>query len=134
MTISILHIHTNHDNMENKTCLECGKVIYGRIDKKFCDDQCRNTFNNRRHASTNQHVRHVHHILRKNRRILQELNPTGKGRTTQNRLIQRGFNFSYHTSTYRTKAGAMYFFCYEYGYLSVEHNFVILVKKKDNQF
>ena len=27
-------------------CLQCDKVIRGRIDKKFCDDWCRNNFNN----------------------------------------------------------------------------------------
>jgi len=31
---------------ENKTCLACGKILKGRVDKKFCDDYCRNNYNN----------------------------------------------------------------------------------------
>jgi hypothetical protein len=27
---------------EAKKCLACGKQLKGRIDKKFCDDYCRN--------------------------------------------------------------------------------------------
>ena len=30
---------------EEKRCLECGDVIKGRADKKFCDDQCRSNYN-----------------------------------------------------------------------------------------
>ena len=30
-----------------KNCLECGEAFNGRIDKKFCSDYCRNTYNNK---------------------------------------------------------------------------------------
>ena len=40
--------------MEEKMCPECGKPVFGRIDKKFCSDACRNAFNNKANsASTN---------------------------------------------------------------------------------
>jgi predicted nucleic acid-binding Zn ribbon protein len=29
------------------TCIFCGKVTKGRPDKKFCSDNCRNTYHNR---------------------------------------------------------------------------------------
>jgi hypothetical protein len=32
--------------MDTKTCLQCGTELRGRIDKKFCDDQCRTAYNN----------------------------------------------------------------------------------------
>tara|TARA_R110000823_G_scaffold315703_1_gene450743 strand:+ start:38612 stop:38830 length:219 start_codon:yes stop_codon:yes gene_type:complete len=67
--------------------------------------------------------------LRRNRRILEELNPDGKSKTTRNKLIEKGFDFNYHTSTYTTKAGATYYFCYEYGYLPLEGDTFALVKK-----
>ena len=28
-------------------CLQCGEAIYGRSDKKFCDDHCRTEWHNR---------------------------------------------------------------------------------------
>lgn len=118
--------------MEEKKCLECGKPVYGRRDKKFCDDQCRNAHNNRQNSDSNNYVRNVHGLLRKNRRILQELNPEGKSKTTRSKMIEKGFDFTYHTSTYTTKAGATYFFCYEYGYLALENEIYVLVKKQES--
>ena len=117
--------------MEERKCLECGIPIYGRIDKKFCSDQCRNSYNNRLNSDTNNYVRNVHNILRKNRRILQELNPKGKSTTTNAKMLAKGFDFAYHTSTYTTKAGATYYFCYEYGYLLLENDYLALVKKQE---
>lgn len=32
-----------------KKCLWCEKVINGRSDKKYCDDSCRNNYNNNFH-------------------------------------------------------------------------------------
>lgn len=116
--------------MEEKTCLECGKPVFGRIDKKFCDDQCRNSYNNKQNADANNIVRNVHYTLRKNRRILEELNPTGKEKVQRKKLIEKGFDFHFHTSTYTTKKGAIYHFVYEYGYLELDNDYLLLVKNE----
>lgn len=117
--------------MEERTCLECGEPLRGRADKKFCDDACRNSYNNRQNSDANNYVRNVHYVLRKNRRILEELNPDGTTKTSRSKLVEKGFDFDYHTSLYTTKAGATYFFCYEYGYLPIEGDMMVLVKKKE---
>ena len=117
--------------MQEKSCLECGTEIFGRVDKKFCSDQCRNSYNNRLNSDSNNYVRNVHNVLRKNRRILEELNPGGKSKTTRIKLTEKGFDFNYHTSTYTTKAGATYYFCYEYGYLPIDNGYFALVKKQE---
>lgn len=117
--------------MENKKCPECGFELIGRSDKKFCSDQCRNTFNNRSKKDSNNYVRQINGLLRKNRRILEELNPNGKSKTNQGTLTQKGFNFDYYTNTYSTKAGKTYYFCYEYGYLPLEDGYYALVKKQE---
>lgn len=54
-----------------KTCLACDKPLKGRLDKKFCDDYCRNNYNNRLNSDQSNYVRNVNNILRKNRRILE---------------------------------------------------------------
>lgn len=59
------------------------------------------------------------------------LNPNGKSTTHRDRLGEKGFDFSYYTNTYTTKAGAIYHFCYEYGYLSIDNNYYALVKKQE---
>uniref|UniRef100_UPI00374D4ADE DUF2116 family Zn-ribbon domain-containing protein n=2 Tax=Ferruginibacter sp. TaxID=1940288 RepID=UPI00374D4ADE len=58
-----------------KKCLTCGKTIKGRTDKKFCDDYCRNGYNNQLKAGDNNYVRNINNALRKNRRILESLLP-----------------------------------------------------------
>ena len=37
---------TAFEQEKNKKCLSCGKLLKGRVDKKFCDDYCRNNYNN----------------------------------------------------------------------------------------
>ena len=117
----------------NKTCITCGKTIRGRSDKKFCDDYCRNNFNNQLKADDNNFVRNINNSLRKNRRILHEL-LAGKedmAKTTKDKMIQHGFQFKYITHTYTNKKGNTYFFCYEYGYLPLEHDWFLIVKRKE---
>ena len=56
---------------ETATCLNCEKTLKGRTDKKFCDDYCRNSYNNQLKASKNNLVRNINNALGKNRRILE---------------------------------------------------------------
>ncbi|PLX00786.1 MAG: hypothetical protein C0594_15270 [Marinilabiliales bacterium] len=116
--------------MERK-CLECGDSFTGRADKKFCSDQCRNTFNNKLNSDTNNYVRNINNILRKNRRILDGLTPNGKSKVKRTKLESMGFNFNYHTHIYTTKKGSVYYFCYEFGYLPIEDDYFALVKRED---
>ena len=117
--------------METKQCLECGESIVGRVDKKFCSDLCRNAYNNARNRDSTNMMRKVNGILRKNRSILEAHNPDGKGKVSKVQLQKEGFDFSYFTNMYTTKAGKQYFFCYEQGYLPIENDYYALVIKKD---
>ena len=92
---------------------------------------CRNAYNNRMRSDSSNYIRNVNNVLRKNRRILEELNSPGSAKTTRAKLSEKGFNFHYYTSTYTTKKGATYYFCYDYGYLPLEQDYFFLVKKKD---
>jgi len=57
--------------MENeRRCLDCQEPLKGRADKKFCNDLCRNNYNNRLKSESNNLVRRINGILRKNRNIL----------------------------------------------------------------
>lgn len=112
-----------------KACLDCGEKIVGRTDKKFCSDYCRNSYNNNLNKDSKNLVRNVNNLLRKNYRILEELNPTGKIRITKSKLIAKHFNFDYFTSIYTTKTGNTYYFVYDQGYLPLEGDFYALVKR-----
>ena len=112
-----------------KSCLACDKPIIGRADKKFCDDSCRNEYNNKFNKDSKNLIRNVNNRLRKNWRILEELNPKDKTKTSRSKLIEKGFDFSYFTSTYTTKIGTIYYFVYDQGYLPLENEYYALVKK-----
>ena len=112
-----------------KNCLECHDKIVGREDKKFCSDGCRNAYNNKMNKDHTNLMRNINNKLRKNHRILTELNPEGKTKTTKNKLISKGFDFDLITSVYTTKTGNTYFFVYDQGYMAVENEGYVLVKK-----
>jgi len=73
-----------------KPCMACGKPIKGRSDKKFCDDYCRNSYNNDLKSDSNNYVRNINNGLRKNRRILKESLPATEemGKTTKDKLLR----------------------------------------------
>ncbi|MEP7277206.1 MAG: hypothetical protein ABI813_01065 [Bacteroidota bacterium] len=116
-----------------KTCLACGKPVKGRSDKKFCDDYCRNGYNNDLKSDSNNYVRNINNTLRKNRRILEDCLAVGDEmmKTTRDKLLHRGFQFKYITHTYTNKKGNIYYFCYEYGYLPLNNNWYLVVRHKN---
>lgn len=115
--------------MREKQCPECGDKIIGRTDKKFCSDGCRNTFNNRINKDQKNLIRNINNRLRKNWRILEQLNPQQKTKKPRAQLVALGFDFSYFTNIYTTKSGNTYFFVYDQGYLALENDFYALVKR-----
>jgi hypothetical protein len=114
-----------------KNCTECGTLLRGRVDKKFCSDQCRSAHNNKLKSDDTNYIRNINNTLRRNRKILLDLNPNGKVKVSRQKLMSKGFDFSLHTSTYTTREGAQYHYCYEQGYVSIEKDWVLLVTKKD---
>ncbi|RDI56588.1 hypothetical protein [Flavobacterium glaciei] len=113
----------------NKTCLECGEKIVGREDKKFCSDGCRNAFNNKINKDSTNFMRNVNNKLRKNYRILSEINTEGKSKTTRAKLLSKGFDFDFFTNILNTKTGNTYYFLYDQGYMHLDNDFYMLVKK-----
>ncbi len=114
--------------MNEKVCLECNQPLTGRADKKFCDDQCRSSYNNRLNSENTKLMRTINTTLRKNRQILAALCPDGKNKTRKEKMLSRGYDTQYHTHTYKTKEGALYQFCYDFGWLQLDNDFVLIVK------
>lgn len=116
-----------------KNCLHCGDKIQGRMDKKFCSDACRNIYHYHSNNAPINYVRNVVNALKRNRRILSELNtgPEGKTKVHRDKLIERGFNFVYHTNVHRTRTGNTYVFCFEHGYLELSENWYVVVSRDE---
>ncbi|MEO8823989.1 MAG: hypothetical protein ABI366_10500 [Ginsengibacter sp.] len=120
---------------ETSACLNCNKPLKGRTDKKFCDDYCRNSYNNELKASKNNLVRNINNALGKNRRILESFFNEEEeiAKTNKNKLLEKGFQFKYITHTYTNKKGNVYFFCYDLGYMPLDNDWYLLVKRKEGK-
>lgn len=116
--------------MQKRTCLYCNEIIAGRSDKKFCSDLCRNAHNNKLNSNENNYVRNLILILRKNRRILQQVLIGDKITLVKQKLLDLGFNFKYITHTQITRNGHQYLYCFEFGYMILDSGMVLVVKKQ----
>jgi hypothetical protein len=117
--------------MTVRSCLACKKPIKGRTDKKFCDNTCRNSYNNRLNSDATPLMRTINNILRRNRRILEEL-LIGRDKTAividGQKLLEKGFHFDYFTERYTNDKFEEYCYCYDYGYRRLEGGKVMAVK------
>lgn len=111
------------------SCHVCGKALAGRSDKRFCSDQCRAQLNNKKKKSDVGEllIQDINRILRKNRSILKSIGPLGKTTTRKEYLVLLGFNFNYFTHQLSTQKGNIYTFCYEYGYLLLPEDKVLII-------
>jgi len=109
-------------------CMECGEKIIERSDKKFCNDSCRNAYNNKQNKDSTNLMRNVNNKLRKNYRILSEINTEGKTKIPKKKLDGLGFDFNYFTNLKIYKNGSEYKFVYDQGYKILDEDFVLIVK------
>jgi predicted nucleic acid-binding Zn ribbon protein len=120
---------------ETRVCLDCGKPLKGRVDKKFCDDYCRNNYNNQQKAkgSHSSLVRNINNALLKNRKVLESILPADEetAKASKEKMMRLGFQFKYLTHTYTTKSGKTYFYCYDHGYLPLDNDWYLVVRKKE---
>lgn len=108
---------------KTKKCLQCQTELRGgRIDRKYCDAQCRATYHNSQRQEQEQGVRQINDILKKNWKILKMLNPTGHSTIRKTFLDEHGYNFNYFTNVYRTSSGRVYYFCYDIGFAEIPNS------------
>ncbi len=117
-----------------KTCLQCGQTLHGRLDKKFCDDQCRSHFNNLLNCDVSSTMRSINYLLRKNRRILAGiLQQSEKTKVNREILIEHGFNFRHFTHYYQSPKGNIFKACYDFAYSNPETDVFIILNLKDRK-
>lgn len=83
-------------------CLECGEPItYGRKDKKFCCEQCKNRFNNRKIRNLRNMKLRIWNTLQKNHDILEGLIKIDVDSINIADIAAMGFNIEYSTSYHK---------------------------------
>ena len=122
----------NFQEIENKHCKACNKIIKGRTDKKYCNDYCRNIFNNQLKSCTNNLVRNINHLLSKNRRVLERyfFQKEKIVKIKKEELLHQGFYFKYHTQTVKTKSSLLIYFCYDYLYFPIHEEWIVVMMEK----
>lgn len=98
-------------------CLECGdQISYGRTDKKFCSEECKNRHHNHRHNATRKVKRKVMAVLEKNHCILSDLLASGVDSMWLADVVAMGFNPGYVTSFCRVGRHCRYT-CFDISYI-----------------
>lgn len=113
-----------------KTCLECGEVIVGREDKKFCGDGCRAAHNYKMNKDSTNFMRNINNSLRRNYRILTELNSGGKATTSRENLVKKGFDFEHFTGIRTTKKGRIVYYLYDQAYQNLSGDDFRLIRQE----
>ena len=109
-------------------CLECGdKISYGRTDKKFCSDECRNRHHNTYHRSCRNYKRKVAAILDKNYEILENLVNSGVKAVWVSEIIAMGYNPAYVTS-YKKHGRRSMCHCYDICYIATDNRMTSIAK------
>lgn len=69
MKYNIIQDHTE--------CLECGQELFGRADKKFCSNYCKNKYHNKEYSARRKIQGRVQRILASNYSLLETLIASG---------------------------------------------------------
>lgn len=84
---------------DKSKCLECGtKMTYGRSDKKFCCEKCKNKYNNREKINLRSCKTKVDRSIQRNYDILRSLLKAGVAELPLSELLAMDFNPSFVTS------------------------------------
>ena len=115
---------------ERKTprCLQCGQSIsYGRKDKKYCCEECKNRHNNSLVRMSRAAKRRILAILDKNYDILDQLVRAGIDAAWISDLAALGFNPGYSTF-YRKTGRREYYHCFDISYVMTPNRIYCITK------
>jgi len=96
-------------------CLQCGKEIYGRKDKKFCDSGCKNAFHNMEGERRRKYMKQMDEAVHLNYMILDESLRNGDTSLSLERLTNFGFRPEVANS-FKKRYRCMEFGCYDIRY------------------
>ena len=113
----------NKDSPE-PACENCSKPLFGRTDKRFCNDSCRNEFNRKKRTREQiaeyENLPEIFKIIRRNHAILktyqlEQAEPETMILVTRSELLGKGYHFKFFTSLHRDSTGGLWKYCFDYG-------------------
>lgn len=116
------------DEEAERTCAfsGCKRPLFGRKDKLFCSDQCRNAAGREKNKFSKwkepEHFGQINRIIIRNYQILKRLYNETLTPVKNWQLSDEGFEFKFMTGVYRLDEGIEIFMCYEYGWYQLPDN------------
>ena len=87
---------------ERAVCLECGdEIVYGRKGRKFCSEECKNSYHNRKHHYSRTVRLRILGILDRNYSVLEKLLRLDIRTISLGDLAQMGYNKEFVTSYHK---------------------------------
>jgi len=97
-------------------CLNCGKPVYGRTDKKFCSPECKNGWHYFHEADYRKCKYWAQTALGRNHKILKSMIENGVDKLSLVELQMRGFTPRLVTGHISGDAGIQQYACYNIMY------------------
>ncbi len=113
-----------------KTCQECGQILAGRIDKKFCDSDCRTNYHNRTQRIASEKFRLIERAMKRNRNFLQRRRQEGWKFISVLELRDCGFDLKYFTHLVEDPKGRVWRYVYDEPYSITKYGIMILPPPK----
>lgn len=133
--IQIFHKHTKNylimKRSNHRFCLNCGLPVYGRADKKYCDDHCRNDFHNNKAVHNARLTRLTHRKLRRNYEILSGVIQAGVSEVPKDELLVYGFQINSVTESELREDGTMLYGIYDIHYFEKANRLIEVYRKSD---
>ncbi len=109
-------------------CEQCGYNLVGRTDKKFCNDYCRNSFNNKRYRKELFEKKKIEGVLTSNYNILKSICTSNKvAEASIYDLSSRGFEMKYFTNLSLNGEGEVLRQCFDMGLLTKQNGKLFVV-------
>jgi hypothetical protein len=116
---------------DNRFCINCGLPVFGRADKKYCDDHCRNDFHNSQSVTNSKLMRPSHKKLRRNYEILSGVVDAGVCEIAKDELLVYGFNIKAMTELDLREDGTMLYGIYDIQYFEKANRMIEVYRKSD---
>src|ERR1700756_1575753 len=104
------------------TCLNCGKILFGRSDKRYCDDICRARATRLRNKlGSETEIKEAHkavlNAIKRNYRLLKNAMAGREEWIVDFSVLYfQGFDANFYTSTMLVNDSQLRYFCFEIGW------------------
>lgn len=121
--------------MDNRKCMDCGRELSGRADKKFCGDMCRSSYHNQTIQNDKSSVKKINSILRSNRKIILYLMKNApEMEVSEQTLKELGFKFGFCTKAQLLNNSIPCNNCYEFSYYKTENQTYRILREPSSEY